>query len=399
MNTAIYVFVGLLICKIVGYLTESLGAGRILGYMIAGIICGMLFGRQEYIGELSLIAYISVIFTVFYTGLTSEYKDLFRELRISSILSSLSVMLSMSLIATYLLTVNTSMSTALFIAIILSNTASEAIALMIDKIPPKLRTPSLSASLIDDLLVLVVSTIYISMYSDSTSLYINIVNICVGIIILIALFSIIILYVKHHSIPYIVLNKLFRYMARESKYFIDISLLSLLTLVSISLILDTTPLIYAYLSGIIISLGTLTRDPMLKYRLRIIEFSRFLSDLINAVFIPLFFLYIGLFINTSMLSPVLALNLVLLCIPGKLVVYSTYVVLRERDILTGVKIGFAMCSRGVLELALLIMGFKAGLLDVYYLNTLIFASLLLLVISISTVSLINLWEKRYQLGP
>ncbi|MEM1864250.1 MAG: cation:proton antiporter, partial [Desulfurococcaceae archaeon] len=175
MNTAIYVFVGLLICKIMGYLTESLGTGRILGYMIAGIVYGMLFGRQEYIGELSLIAYISVIFTVFYTGLTSEYKDLFRELRISSILSSLSVMLSMSLIATYLLTMNTSTPTALFIAIILSNTASEAIALITDKIPPKLRTLSLSASLIDDLLVLVVSTIYISMYSDSTSLYINIV--------------------------------------------------------------------------------------------------------------------------------------------------------------------------------------------------------------------------------
>ncbi|ADV65154.1 sodium/hydrogen exchanger [Desulfurococcus mucosus DSM 2162] len=381
MNTLGYVFLGILLSKVVGHLLRRHSIGEVAGYLIVGIILGVTVGRDEYIHDLSLVSSIAAIFVVFYAGVTSSLEDVVENSASALAVSLTSVAVTVITVLAIVMYLGYSFETALLVALLLSNTATEMASMLVERLPLHVKSMLVSASFIDDLFMVLATSAY---YMWRLTGHVNeaLVSTVVALAATLVVFTLI-------TRQRLILNPVFNYMSRNMAYFTDASLIMLSLLLLLAFESGMSYIIAAYLAGILVSGGLGMKDPMLRYRARVSDFTNILGSVIDGLFTPLFMLYVGLHIRISAVDPVLLAALLAAGIATKMLSYFAFLKARGEDTSVGVTAGFSMTGRGVLELTLLVKGFELGLVSVEVFNTIVAVALSTIVISVIAVSVMN----------
>jgi Kef-type K+ transport system membrane component KefB len=139
----------------------------------------------------------------------------------------------------------------------------------------------------------------------------------------------------------------------------------------------------SFLAGLILSRIKEKEDPMLSIRIRFNEVTSEINTLMRFLFMPLFFVYIGLIFNkgTAQLNIPLIILLFMGAMGGKIIgcgLASKISRLNNRDALL---IGIGMCGRGSLELAILRYGFSNGVITSGIYSSVVIVTLLSILIT------------------
>jgi Kef-type K+ transport system membrane component KefB len=340
------------------------------GHVIAGIILGpYLLGLVKPSNELLGIAYFGLLLLMFYTGLTTDYRELRRRSKSILVMGSLGVLATFTLIYVFMYMIGYKGLQAVFIAMALSNTATETVAGIVARKGDSLtRSLLIGASFIDDIIAIfiiaILSSISINTASTMDVLFLSIK----AIVFLAVIFYLSELFVKKYT-------GMYKAISQDYFWFASVSILLSLALAIIAKIFGLNELIGAYLAGMIISRGREFHDPMLRTRIAISEFISDFAVVLDAIFIPLFFTYIGISYSPGSVDYSLYLSLLALAVLGKFIGTSpiAYKALGNRR--KGVAVGLAMSGRGALETALLKLGLDYGVLSPTLFNTAITVAL------------------------
>lgn len=378
---------GLLVSKAAGIAARRIGLNKLSGYLFAGMAVGYLLGKYTRIPELGLLAELSAIFVVFHSGFTTNYRAIVGEIREAGLVSISAVLACLSSVAiTSYYVFGLDIPTSIIVAILLSNTATEITSMTLAEFPQKLRSFLVAASFVDDILVLFLASLFYSVM-----LNVNLVNAVIGGAISVALFALIIRDKELRGIFY----RIFHYMSRSSEIFADISLIILYGLLAIYGVISANYLLAAYIAGLLISMGTSAGDPMLRYLPRVLDFSAVIGSVLEGIFVPLFFIHVGLSFKYSYVDVPLSIALGTLAILGKLLVYSLYARrARGLDLRLSLAVGISMNGRGVLDLTLLAIGLDIGVISEHIFNSLVAATLYTIVVAV-TFSAILTQGKRW----
>jgi Kef-type K+ transport system membrane component KefB len=381
METIEYVFLGFLISKIAGHMARRLNINEVTGYLATAILLGLTLGRGEYIRDLMLISNVAAIFVVFYAGVSSDLETVIENFKSSTMISLLSVaftMVSVLLAVTY---IGFPLESAFIIALLLSNTATETVSMIIKGLPIHIKSILVSASFVDDLFMMFAASAYYTWYVTG-----DISNVVLPILVSMALTILVLALLSRRQS---ILKNMFIYMSRDIAFFTDIALLLLSLMLLVAYVSGVSPFIAAYLAGIFISGGIWMHDPMLRYRTRINDFTSILSTIIDGVFTPLFMLYVGLHITVSAINTLLFVLLLVIGLSVKTLVYFSFFKLRGEETFTSLAAGASMTGRGVLELTLLVKGFELGVVSLEIFNTVVAVALSTIIASIMFVSLLS----------
>ncbi|MGC8953824.1 MAG: cation:proton antiporter [Desulfurococcus sp.] len=381
MQAIEYVFLGFLISKIAGHMARRLNINEVTGYLATAILLGLTLGKGEYIRDLMLISNVAAIFVVFYAGVSSDLETIIENFKSSTMVSLLSVAFTIAFVLLAVTYIGFSLELAFIIALLLSNTATETVSMIIKRLPIHIRSILVSASFVDDLFMLFTTSAYYIWYVTG-----NISNVALPILVSMALTILVFtLLSRRRSI----LKNMFIYMSRDIAFFTDIALLLLSLMLLVAYVSGVSPFIAAYLAGIFISGGIWIHDPMLRYRTRINDFTNILSTIIDGVFTPLFMLYVGLHITVSAVNTLLFILLLAIGLSVKTVVYFLFFKLRGEETFTSLVAGASMAGRGVLELTLLVKGFELGVVSLEIFNTVVAVALSTIAASIILVALLS----------
>jgi Kef-type K+ transport system membrane component KefB len=114
---------------------------------------------------------------------------------------------------------------------------------------------------------------------------------------------------------------------------------------------------------VLISRGREFHDPFLTTRIAITEFISDFSIVLDVLFVPLFFTYIGVAYKPGAVDPLLFLVLLTAATAGKLFGTGPIAYLETRNRRKSLAIGLAMGGRGSLETALLKLGLDTGIIS------------------------------------
>ncbi|WP_042667097.1 cation:proton antiporter [Desulfurococcus amylolyticus] len=381
MQTIEYVFLGFLISKITGHMARRLNINEVAGYLATAILLGLTLGKGEYIRDLMLISNVAAIFVVFYAGVSSDLETIIENFKSSTMVSLLSVAFTMAFVLLAVTYIGFSLELAFIIALLLSNTATETVSMIIKRLPIHIRSILVSASFVDDLFMLFTTSAYYIWYVTG-----NVSNVALPILVSMALTILVFTLLSRRRS---VLKNMFIYMSRDIAFFTDIALLLLSLMLLVAYVSGVSPFIAAYLAGIFISGGIWIHDPMLRYRTRINDFTNILSTIIDGVFTPLFMLYVGLHITVSAVNTLLFILLLAIGLSVKTVVYFSFFKLRGEETFTSLVAGASMTGRGVLELTLLVKGFELGVVSLEIFNTVVAVALSTIAASIILVALLS----------
>lgn len=381
MQTIEYVFLGFLISKITGHMARRLNINEVTGYLATAILLGLTLGKGDYIRDLMLISNVAAIFVVFYAGVSSDLETIIENFKSSTMISLLSVAFTMASVLLAVTYIGFPLESAFIIALLLSNTATETVSMIIKGLPIHVRSILVSASFVDDLFMLFTTSAYYIWYVTG-----NVSNVVLPILVSMVLTILVFtLLSRRRSI----LKNMFIYMSRDIAFFTDIALLLLSLMLLVAYVSGVSPFIAAYLAGIFISGGIWIHDPMLRYRTRINDFTNILSTIIDGAFTPLFMLYVGLHITVSAINTLLFILLLAIGLSVKTVVYFSFFKLRGEETFTSLVAGASMTGRGVLELTLLVKGFELGVVSLEIFNTVVAVALSTIIASIILVSLLS----------
>ncbi|AFL66178.1 cation:proton antiporter [Desulfurococcus amylolyticus] len=381
MQTIEYVFLGFLISKITGHMARRLNINDVTGYLATAILLGLTLGKGEYIRDLMLISNVAAIFVVFYAGVSSDLETIIENFKSSTMVSLLSVAFTMAFVLLAVTYIGFPLESAFIIALLLSNTATETVSMIIKGLPIHIRSILVSASFVDDLFMLFATSAYYTWYVTG-----NVSNVTLPILVSMALTILVFTLLSRRRG---ILKNMFIYMSRDIAFFTDIALLLLSLMLLVAYVSGVSPFIAAYLAGIFISGGIWIHDPMLRYRTRINDFTNILSTIIDGAFTPLFMLYVGLHITVSAINTLLFVLLLAIGLSVKTVVYFSFFKLRGEETFTSLVAGASMTGRGVLELTLLVKGFELGVVSLEIFNTVVAVALCTIIASIILVSLLS----------
>ncbi len=339
-------------------------------HIFAGIILGPYVLSIVYPSrDLNAIAYLGLLLLMFYTGLTTDFRELKRYGRIIIVMGGMGVLVTFSLIYLVMLGFGFSMLASLFIAAALSNTATETIAAMVAR-KGDVRTKSLliGASFVDDVVAVYVIGLISGLTFEHGSYYDLLYTGVKTALFLLAVFIASELLVRKYSVIY-------KSMSTDYFWFASISILLALILSVLARFTGLSELIGSYLAGIIISRGREFHDPFLRTRIALSEFISDFAVVLDVLFIPLFFTLIGVFYKPGAVSLPLYITVLAMAITGKFLGTAPIAYLGTRDKKTSIAVGLAMSGRGSLETALLKIGIDTGIINDVLFNTALTVSL------------------------
>ncbi len=327
-------------------------------YIISGFILGpYLLGILKPTCELIGLAYLGLILLMLYTGLTTEFHELKTNFKLILIISVLGVIATFTLIYLFLISLGYSIMVSIFVAVTLSNTATETVAAIVSrKTDSFIKSVVIGASFVDDVIAVFLITFLTSTSFESFS-FTGFLLFSIKTL----LFLVIVFYLS-----YLLSSKftsIYRYMSKDYFWFASIVIMTALVLAVISRLAGLSELIGAYLAGILISRGREYHDPMLKTRVALSNFIGDFTIILDAIFLPLFFAYIGLSYSIGEIDLFLYISLLLLAIAGKVLGATPYSYIKTRNKYKALSIGFAMSSRGSLEIVLLKLGLETGVIS------------------------------------
>lgn len=357
----------LILAKLFGLPLKRRGIHPIVGHVLAGIVLGpYMLGLVKPCRELETIASVALLLLLFYTGLTTDFRELQRRSFYVVLMGVAGVVTTYTLVYTVLYLAGITGFKAVFIALALSNTATETVAATIAYLGGReIKALIIGASFVDDIVAAFLISIVSSMSMGNNNIgYLSVATIAFMLIV----FGLSELVSKK-------ITKFYTVLSRDYTLFAGISVVIAFTLSIIARAIGLSELIGAYMAGLFIGRGREFHDPLLRTRVAITEFIDDLSVVLEALFIPMFFTYIGLLITPSTISPVLYILALSAAIAGKLVGCTPIAIKSLGDRRKGVAAGVAMIGRGALETALLKLGLDNGILDIGDYSTIIIVAL------------------------
>ncbi len=343
----------------------------IAGHVIAGLVLGpYVLGWIKPTSELLGIAYLGLLLLMFYTGITTDFRELRRRNVEVIVMGGMGVLATFILIYIVLSLMGITGLPAVFVAAALSNTATETVAgIVARKGDAKTKSLLVGASFVDDVMAVFIIGILAGLGTTGTiQLWDILLLSCKTLLFLFLVFYISNLLVTRFT-------SFYRFISQDYFWFATTSILLALGLAVLAKFSGLSELIGSYLAGVLISRGREYHDPMLRTRIAISEFIGDFTVVLDVIFIPLFFTYIGLSYAPMMVDPIYFLVLLSLAILGKFIGTTPIAYYALRDKRKSIAIGLAMSGRGALETALLKLGLDYGIINSLLFNTAITVSI------------------------
>ncbi len=376
----------------------------LIGEVLAGLILGpALLGFIVFsIGEENPLEYFSqfgIIMLMLLAGLITDFES-FAENKISSIvIGAFGVIVSFVMVFLplhFLLGVD--FLPSLFIAAILSNTAIEVCAgILIHSTNQKIKNVVLGASFVDDIIAVFLIGIVSSMVllPEKTLDIMEIVWLAARVIIFLFVALVVV------SWP---LEKLFDWLHKgteEYKWMLTTTFILTFLFALVATWVELHYVIGAYIAGLIVGKWGSRVGPMLRRRITWRKLVEDIDTPLRAIFGPIFFGYIGLFVSVIVkevgapLWEVVSLILVIsiLAFLGKIIGCGLAARICKFNNSESIVIGTVMCGRGVLGLVLLSFGLEIGAITEPQFISLVIVTLITIVL---TPILYTLTIKRYE---
>jgi len=357
----------LMLAKILGLPLRSRGIHPIVGHVLAGVILGpYVLGLVSTSRELEAIAGVALLLLLFYTGLTTDFRELRRRGLYVLLIGASGVLATFTLTYLVLHILGITGLQALFLAIVVSNTATETVAATIAYVGGReVKALIIGASFVDD----VVAAFMISLLASQA---LGMGDMMV-ISILTIVFMIVFMFLSQILVTrYPIVYKL---MSRDYRLFAALSIIIAFGSALAARLIGLSELIGAYLAGLLIGRGREFHDPLLKTRIILSEFIDDLSVFLEVLFIPMFFTYVGLLVVPGSINPYLFTGVLVAAIAGKIIGCTPVAYLALRNKRESLLVGFAMVGRGALETALLKLGYDYGLITIEQYSTVIVVAL------------------------
>ncbi len=361
MELILSIVLVIVVAKLLSEPLRRAGIHSIVGDIVAGLLLGpTVLGLVYPDAGLKALADFSLIILMLYTGLNSNLRVL-SEQKAKIVITGVSGALFTFIIvfvAAYLY--GFSLFTSLFIAIALSNTATETVAAMIEKsgrrLSATIQNILVGASFVDDVLAIYLITLLRTLPMGSF----NIVELAI-ITVKIALFMVIVLYLSKLLVE--------KYSSWILRLFSDPARMTMTTVLLAFILALTARLvglnevIGAYLGGLAVSRLRNIRDPTLLGVIRISELADELRVMLEGIFTTIFFAYVGLNYNpTTTPNPILILLFIALALVGKFIGCSLPLLLMKTPKHEAVIVGVGMGGRGALETAIILYAQQYGLI-------------------------------------
>lgn len=377
----LYVFTGIMLLKITGIYFKTRGIGELAGYILASILLAVFFSNLVNPGELELIAELSSILIVFHAGLTSDFSEVLENFKKAILISVTAVAFTFIIVFSSLYYLGIQLEVALMIAILFSNTATETTALVLEKLGLEVKNLLISASFIDDVIVLFLAIVYFNILKG-----VGFADLFASLVVSVGVFVLVVQLGRQKEL----IAGLFAKISKSYEMFVDSTILTLTSIVVLFILFRGSGLIAGYLAGLLLSTGSSIKDPFLRFRSKIIDFSIMLDSFIDSMFIPMFLLYVSLFIIKPGINVTLVGTVFIGAVIGKFIPYFLFMHRDKRFREYAVLAGICMSGRGVLEMVLVIYAMNLGLLREELVNSVLVASVLT---SLFAMILTNLIEK------
>lgn len=352
--------------KIFGYIRVN----PVVAHVIAGLIIGPyvlnFVSPSEPLGGIS---YLGLMLLVFYTGLTTSFREV-KKVSLWVILVGFSgVVITFTLCFSILILMSFDFVKSLILSILLSNTATEVVAVTVSRTANNLiKSVAVGASVVDDILVIITLGVITSSLLDSGDNYRIVGIVTLSTTLFIGILTLSSFLVSRPELFY-------RRLATNRVAFASTSIILTSVLALVTRFIGLNELIGIYLAGLIISRGRECRDPLLLTNIALAEFIDQLKIFIESLALPLFFTYVGLLITPASMNTMLYLTLLAIALAGKIIGCGVPVYAITKNKFNAIAIGLAMTGRGALETALLKLLLDIGMINMIEYTTILFIAL------------------------
>ncbi len=352
----------IIVAKLLAEPLRRAGIHSIVGDVLAGLILGpAILGIVQPNTGIKALADFSLIILMLYTGLTSNLRVLGEQKKKIIVTGVSGALTTFTLVFSAAMALGYPLITALFIAIALSNTATETVAAMLERMEHKLPATThsilIGASFVDDVLAVYLITLLRVLPTTGTIDLYEFTYITIEIL----AFMVIVLYASK-----IIMEK---YGSRVTKFFADPARMTVTTvmlafvLALVAKLIGLNEVIGAYLGGLAVSRLRTIRDPTLLGVIRIGELTDELRIMLESLLTTIFFAYVGLNYNPGTLVNPLALIVFLsLALLGKFIGCSLPLLAMKTNRYEAIIIGVGMGGRGALETAIILFAQQYGLI-------------------------------------
>ncbi len=360
----------LFIARVLALLLDRLRVPGITAYILTGIILGpSILGIITNLNPGVLVNF-SLIFLVFYSGLNVDFKGLRSYFRRALITTLAGAGFTLALTLAVMTYAGFPPLAALVVAVAVSNTATEVVVVMLDRIrglSDMFRRVLIMSSFLDDLLAVgFIAIIKGSIAGGYGSVLLELAKLALFMGATLTLTYVMVRRFPRISYPLII----------NWDYLLLLSTAMLFGLVFLAMKAGIGEIYGAYVAGLAISMLRLVRDPTLVYEVRVEELVSRMSTVLQFIIIPIFFIFVGARANASLFLSRTVLLVLALAVAGKLIGASLPYLLAGRRKL-GLMMGVAMNVRGSLEPAVVLVALERGIIS----NTLFTA-----VVSVSLIT-------------
>ena len=358
MEFLLTLLVLLLCAKVFGELLHHLGFSALIGEVAVGIVIGpAVFGWIKPDAYIEAVALLGLVVLMLVAGMNSRF-DLFMKVKFQAlVIAVLGMAVSFVLGFGVAYAWTQELLPSLFVAVALSNTATEVVARFTGG--SRFRHLIISAALIDDILAVYI----LGILSAATLKGVNL-DVFVWATVGVVAFFLIVGYLSHKLIvEKDIMRKLWRFERRGIP--LAFALILALALAVIAQHVGLHAIIGAYMAGLFIGRLRERPDALLLSRIRLNTILGDATTSLQAIITPMFFVYVGLKFapDWGQMNLVVLLALIAAAFAGKILGCGAGAAVMGYKGKDSVTIGTAMCSRGSLEVAVLLFGLEAGVVS------------------------------------
>jgi Kef-type K+ transport system membrane component KefB len=327
-----------------GLIVNRLGYPSALGELIVGILLSpYALGVVEYSDTLLIFAELGAILLLFYIGLEANFSQLMKNFNISILVGTLGAILPFILGYLAMIYMGYQDGEALLVGTVLTATSLGITVRMLGDIG-RLHTPEgnvvLGAGVIDDVVAVIILSVVLGVFTGSFNLY-GVASIVAKAIIFWVLTIII-----GMKILTLFFDRYFQNVENLTLILIALCFLGSLSAARVGL----SSIIGAFAVGLSLS------------RVRRIGYVRERMDAINLIFVPIFFVSIGMLIDIRIFGEFLIPGIIIsvVAILGKILGCGGAMVFAKWPKSQAFKIGVAMVPRGEMGFAIASLGLASG---------------------------------------
>ncbi|MBS7626687.1 cation:proton antiporter [Candidatus Bathyarchaeota archaeon] len=330
-----------------GLLVNRLGYPSALGELIVGILLSpYALGVVEYSDTLLIFAELGAILLLFYTGLEADFNQLMKNFNISILMGTLGAILPFILGYLSMVYMGYQDGQALLVGTVLTATSLGITVRMLSDIG-RLHTPEgnvvLGAGVIDDVVAVIILSVVLGVFTGSFNIY-NATSILVKAIVFWVLTLVI-----GMKILTLFFDRYFKNVENLTLILIALCFVGSLSAARVGL----SSIIGAFAVGLSLS------------RIRRIGYVRERMDAINLVFVPIFFVSIGMLIDIRIFGDFLIPGVIIsiVAVLGKILGCAGAMVFVRWPKNQAFRIGVSMVPRGEMGFAIASLGLASGYMD------------------------------------